>query len=116
MLGSLVDAGVLTSVTAGSLVGRFGENVRRFALTMAREEKIHNVASDAHDHLRRPPGIARELEQAGLGPLGGWLTQAVPAAILADDEIPPRPAGAVPNFARARRPRWRRLGSLRRAL
>jgi protein-tyrosine phosphatase len=116
MLGSLVRAGVLTSVTAGSLVGRFGEKVRRFALAMAREGKIHNVASDAHDHLRRPPGIASELAQAGLGPLMVWLTQAVPEAILADEQIPPRPAGAVPNFEEARRHWWRRRGSLRRAL
>ncbi len=108
MLGSLVRAGVLTSITAGSLVGRFGETVRRFALGLARDEMVHNVASDAHDHVNRPPGMSSELQQAGLGPLAEWLTQEVPAAILSGDEIPPRPAVALPGIATPRRPWWRR--------
>jgi protein-tyrosine phosphatase len=95
MLDSLVRAGVLTSITAGSLVGRFGGEVRRFALELAREQMIHNVASDAHDCERRGPGMASELERAGLGSLADWLTQAVPAAILGGETIPPRPAVIV---------------------
>jgi protein-tyrosine phosphatase len=103
---SLADAGVLMSITAGSLAGRFGGEVRRYALELAREGLIHNVTSDAHDSVRRPPGMARELEQAGLAPLADWLTRTVPAAILGDEEIPPRPAGALPG-ARWRRRAWR---------
>ena len=38
-------------------------------------ELVHNVASDAHDLERRPPGIAAELKQAGYGALAGWLAQ-----------------------------------------
>ena len=116
MLESLVRSGVLTSITAGSLVGHFGDEVRRFALELARGGMIHNVASDAHDHLRRPPGIAVKIEQAGLGPLAEWLTAAVPAAILAGTEIPTRPAVALPDIETARRPWWRRAGRLKRAL
>ena len=103
---SLVSAGVLMSITAGSLVGRFGREVRRYALELAHEGLIHNVTSDAHDSVSRPPGMARELEQAGLAPLSDWLTRAIPAAILSDEAIPPPPAGA---FDAARRPRrgWR---------
>jgi protein-tyrosine phosphatase len=108
MLESLVRSGVLTSITAGSLVGRFGGEVRRFALELAHKDMIHNVASDAHDHVRRPPGAAAELEQAGLGSLVDWLTDQVPAAILSGEEIPPRPASAIPSFKTARRPWWRR--------
>jgi protein-tyrosine phosphatase len=91
MLETLVHGGVLTSVTAGSLVGRFGDSVRRFAVELVRDELVHNVASDAHDHTNRPPGMAAELEQAGLTPLSDWLTRQVPEAILEDREIPPRP-------------------------
>jgi protein-tyrosine phosphatase len=108
MLRSLVRAGVLTSITAGSLVGRFGGEVRRFALSLAREEMIHNVASDAHDALRRPPGIATELEQAGLQPLAEWLTEQVPAAILSGEEIPHRPEVELPGIGPARSSWWRR--------
>ncbi len=108
MLESLVRSGVLTSVTAGSLVGRFGAEVRRFALRLAREGLIHNVASDAHDHVKRPPGIAAELQQAGLAPLADWLTREVPEAILEDREIPPRPVVDLPGTETARRAWWRR--------
>lgn len=105
---SLAGAGVLMSITAGSLVGRFGREVRRYALELAREGLLHNVTSDAHDSVLRPPGMAKELEQAGLAPLADWLTQTVPAAILSGEEIPPRPTGAF------ERPPRRRAWSLRR--
>jgi protein-tyrosine phosphatase len=108
MLSSLVRAGVLTSITAGSLVGRFGGEVRHFALSLVRDGLIHNVASDAHDPLRRPPGTAAELHQAGLEPLADWLTEQVPAAILSGEEIPPRPAVELPGIEPARRAWWRR--------
>jgi len=105
MLESLIRDGVLTSITAGSLVGHFGGEVRRFSLQLARQGMIHNVASDAHDHAQRPPGIAVELDRAGLGPLADWLTVDVPAAILADEAIPPRPAVAL-SFEGPRRRFW----------
>jgi protein-tyrosine phosphatase len=102
MLESLADAGVLLSITAGSLIGRFGGEVRRFALALARDGLIDNVTSDAHDCEQRAPGLASELREAGLAPLAGWLTQEVPGAILDGLEIPPRPA-----VERAlARPRW----------
>jgi protein-tyrosine phosphatase len=106
VLRSLVRAGALTSITAGSLVGRFSSEVRRFALNMVAEELVHNVASDAHDEVRRPPGIAAELEQAGLGPLNDWLTLDVPEAILSGEPIPPRPAFTIPRIERSRRRMW----------
>jgi protein-tyrosine phosphatase len=106
LLESLVRSGVLTSVTAGSLVGQFGGEVRRFALGLARDGLIHNVASDAHDHVQRPPGIAAELEQAGLAPLADWLTREVPAAILSGGEIPPRPAVDLSVSERSQRRAW----------
>ncbi len=115
LLRSLVDAGVLTSITAGSLVGRFGGEARRFALELAREGLIHNVASDAHDNTRRPPGVAAEIERAGLGPLAEWLIEAVPEAILGGGEIPPRPAVRLPRIEASRRSPWRRGGLFRRA-
>jgi len=103
MLEALVASGVLTSVTAGSLVGRFGRDVRRFARELVAGGLAHNVASDAHDALRRPPTIRAELEDAGLSALADWLTQDVPAAILRGGAIPPRPPLDVPE----QRPRWR---------
>lgn len=106
MLRSLVDDGVLTSVTAGSLVGRFGETVRRFALTLLGEGLVHNVASDAHDRYARPPGIAAALGQAGADALAEWLTVGVPAAILDGGEIPARPDVALPRTRGGRAHPW----------
>jgi protein-tyrosine phosphatase len=110
MLESLVGSGVLTSITAGSLVGRFGSEVRRFAFELIEAELVHNVASDAHDDLRRPPSIRDELEKAGLAALGDWLTEEVPAAILADSSIPRRPTVALGKQGGQRRS-WRRRRS-----
>jgi protein-tyrosine phosphatase len=114
ILRALVQDGIVTSITAGSLTGRFGGAVRRFALDLLREGMAHNVASDAHDRSARPPGTAAELDQNGLGPLADWLTRAVPAAILGGGEIPPRPAVAIPGAIPARRWPWSR-GRFRQA-
>jgi protein-tyrosine phosphatase len=107
MVERLVDEGALTSITSASLAGRFGGTVRRFAVRLLERGLVHNVASDAHDDVRRPPGIEHDLEQAGFGALAEWLTLQVPAAILAGEEIPPRPQ---PVTTGAGRGRWWRLG------
>jgi protein-tyrosine phosphatase len=108
LLRSLVADGILNSITAGSLTGRFGDGVRRFALRLLREGLVHNVASDAHDRYSRPPGIAAELDQAGAGALADWLTRQVPQAILDGTEIPSRPDVALGEISLSRA-WWRRL-------
>jgi protein-tyrosine phosphatase len=105
-LQSLLDAGALTSLTAGSFSGRFGGQVRRFAWALLEAGLVHNVASDFHDLGSRPPGLAGALERGRFGELVDWLTQSVPAAILADSEIPPRPAVPLPTIDEGRRRWW----------
>jgi protein-tyrosine phosphatase len=115
-LGVLVRSGVLTSITAGAFVGRFGGTVRRFALELVGSGLVHSVASDAHDRSLRPPGMASELQQAGLGGLADWLTREVPEAVLRGADIPPRPNVAVAaNGGRGRTTWWRRIGGESRA-
>jgi protein-tyrosine phosphatase len=115
-LESLVRSGVLTSITAGSLVGSFGSSVRRFALELMEAELVHNVASDAHDVDRRAPGMADELQRAGFGALTSWLTETVPGAILRGEEsVPPRPSIAIRAGGRSRQRSWWRRGLLRQA-
>jgi protein-tyrosine phosphatase len=109
MLRLLVGEGVLTSVTAGSLVGRFGADVRRFAMSLVAEGIVHNIASDAHDRKARPPSIAAEVAQSGLGVFADWWTCDVPEAILSGGEIPRRPSVPLPEPTRLRRWRWPRL-------
>lgn len=106
-LESLLGEGMLTSISAGSLAGDFGTKVRRFAMRLVESQLVHNVASDAHDAIRRPPRIAGALEQAGLGALSEWLTSEVPSAILEGGEIPARPSTPTPTGRRLRPHRWR---------
>lgn len=110
LVETLVRGGALSSITAGSLTGRFGGTVQRFARHLLERRLVHNVASDAHDMAKRPPGMAGELREAGLLALGDWLTREVPAAILSGAEIPAQPATPVPSVAPAgtrRRGWWR---------
>lgn len=99
---TLVADGVLMSLTAGSLAGRFGSQARRLALALLREEMAHNVTSDSHDAGNRPPSIAPEVQNAGFGDLLGWLTEEVPSAILEGGRVPPRPPRAVGDGLRSR--------------
>jgi protein-tyrosine phosphatase len=92
-LRALVDAGMLCSITAGSLIGHFGSTVERFAHRLVRDGLVHNVASDAHDSVRRAPGLREAVEAAGYGDRAGWWCDEVPGALLAGTEVPDPPAG-----------------------
>jgi protein-tyrosine phosphatase len=105
-LTRLVASGILTSITAGSLVGQFGRTARRMSLEMLRDGLVHNIASDAHDAVRRPPG-AQEAAGVVVAELPAhrtrldWMLHDVPAAVIAGEAIPkPPPLGPVPPPAR----------------
>ncbi|HEX5145644.1 MAG TPA: CpsB/CapC family capsule biosynthesis tyrosine phosphatase [Conexibacter sp.] len=104
-LRALVRAGAATQITAGSFAGHFGRTVRQYAEEMLEARLVHTVASDAHDTVRRPPGIAEPLAQAGLDELVEPLAREAPAAILAGGPLP-----APPRWRRPRGP----LRALRR--
>jgi protein-tyrosine phosphatase len=91
-----VEAGMLCSISAGAMRGEFGRDVRRFTAELLREELVHDIASDSHDHVRRPPGlesaiVAFEDEIPGIRGQAEWLTELAPAAILAGQPLPPKP-------------------------
>ena len=110
VLRRLVESGMLASITAGALLGRFGSTVKSFAFWMLEEDLVHNVASDAHDASRRPPGLrealaAADAELPGLAERAEWLTVSVPRAVVDGGPIPQAPA---PPPARRRRGLLRR--------
>jgi protein-tyrosine phosphatase len=90
-LEPLVEAGVLAQVTAASVDGRIGRRVQECGLLLIREGLAHLLASDAHHASVREVGMAEAAKRMGDRALARWLTWDVPAAILADEEIPPRP-------------------------
>jgi protein-tyrosine phosphatase len=110
-LGALVSRGMLCSLTASSLVGAFGPEIRSFALALAREGLVHNVTSDAHDAVRRPPVVRSNILAAAahmpeLSARVEWLTYEMPRAILEGDPLPSPPAAS--DAARPRRLPWHR--------
>jgi protein-tyrosine phosphatase len=111
-LKRLVNSGVLCSITAASMAGGFGTTVRRFTLELFHDGLVHDVASDAHDHLHRPPDLltgfdSAEAEIPGISEQASWFTVTSPVAILAGRSLPPRP-DAPPRPPTSR---WRRLVS-----
>lgn len=54
LLSGLIEKGCLVQVTAGSLTGDFGSQVQEFTKEIIGLGWVHFVASDAHDHQRRP--------------------------------------------------------------
>lgn len=108
-LRGLVEDGMLVQVTAGAFAGRFGNTVRRFALELAAERLVHDVASDAHGPHGRAPSLRPELEGAGLRAWTVWLTEGVPAALLAGTELPVPPVEAPPAAPSQRRGLFGRL-------
>jgi protein-tyrosine phosphatase len=108
-LRGLVERGTLCSITAGSMAGRFGEPVRTFSVAMLRAGLVHDVASDAHDHIHRPPDLVGaftkiEEEIPGIEQQAAWYTVTSPVAILAGNPLPQAPSfGDPPSASRLRR-------------
>jgi protein-tyrosine phosphatase len=95
-LERLVESGVLVQITAGSMTGDFGQTVRRLTSAMIRNGVVHVVASDAHDAVKRVPGLnagfaSLERELPGVSELQPWMTEQVPRAILDGTPLPKRP-------------------------
>ena|SRR2546426_1829486 len=63
-LTALLQQGVLTQLTANSLVGLSGKTTRRCAETLLKKGLIHCIASDAHSLQKRQPSITRGLQRA----------------------------------------------------
>jgi protein-tyrosine phosphatase len=112
-LAALVERGALCSVTAAALTGRFGGHVRAFADRLLEDGLVHNLASDAHDPIGRPPEIWSHVAAAahrldGLERQAPWLVEEVPGAVLAGDSLPPRPSAVRTRPSPLRR-LWRRF-------
>jgi protein-tyrosine phosphatase len=89
-LRGLVERGVVTSVTAASVSGRFGKPVAGETRRFVSQGLVHNVASDGHGVDRRSPRLSGARERLGEEEFA-WATQAVPAAIVAGSDLPARP-------------------------
>jgi protein-tyrosine phosphatase len=114
-LHELAAAGVLMSVTAGAVGGRFGRRAQALAQQMLREGLVHNLSSDMHNLRGRPPGLIDALgaDDALAGAVASQLdfyARTMPEAIL---DGAPFPQAPPPLAARARAWRLRRPGRRR---
>lgn len=85
-----VEMGVLCQITAASLQGRFGPQVRRFTVALIEHQMAHIMATDAHAPKVRAPRVAEailELEKL----IGPEATENMivnhPQAIIAGEPI-----------------------------
>jgi protein-tyrosine phosphatase len=98
----LVAAGCLMQVTAGSLLGEFGERSQQISEWLLERNLVHFVASDGHNTSSRKPELSaarlRVAELAG-EELAERLCAVNPSQVAEGKKVPPLPE----------RPRRRRL-------
>ena len=107
LLEGFVERGMLTQITAGSIVGHFGRSVRRFTHSLLSRGLVHVVASDTHyAQGPRSPLLTAGVEAAARI-VGEEQAQAMvvdtPRAILSDLTVEVEP----PKSDRGPRRWWR---------
>jgi protein-tyrosine phosphatase len=104
----LLRLGALAQVTAGSLLGLFGERSERAAWRMVERRLVHVVASDAHDAKHRRPAMreaAEALRRRAGEATARRMCEEVPAALIAGKDVEaeepvPAPSGLRGLMAR----------------
>jgi protein-tyrosine phosphatase len=91
-LRPLVERGALVQLTAASVDGRLGRRPQQTSSLLLELGLAHLLASDAHAPAVRAAGLSAAARSLGDQALARWLTGDVPAALLASEELPPRPA------------------------
>lgn len=62
-IGKFRDAGAMCQITAMSITGDFGKNIKKVCLAMIEKELVDIVASDAHDPRHRTPVLSKAYEE-----------------------------------------------------
>ena len=110
ILRDFVGRGMLSQITAGSLLGDFGSDVRRFTEDLVRNELAHLIASDCHfPDGPRSPGLTAGLDAAAK--LVGrdralMMVDDVPRAILEGRTVAVQRTGRVRPMRRRGWLRW----------
>ncbi len=93
-LDEWLERGCLVQVTASSVTGRFGRIAENFAHSLLRQNKVHFLATDAHNLDSRPP-IMKEAFHFVSKRYGAETAErlciANPKAAFFGEEFPPQP-------------------------
>ena len=90
LLRELIQAGALSQVTAMSITGEFGKNIKKFTKTLLLKNLVHVIASDAHSKDRRPPILSRAVAEAAtiIGQdQAEMMVRKIPQAIIEGKEV-----------------------------
>lgn len=107
-----LHAGCLVQVTASSLTGRFGRAAESFSHQLLRENKVHFLATDAHNLQLRPPRMKEAYEFVARHhgtEIAERLCVTNPRAAFFGEAMPPQPAPADTGEGRASRSFWKKL-------
>jgi len=111
-LADLVAMGALCQVTAQSLLGVFGRNVKTAAEQMLQGSMVHVMASDAHSSNGRAPALKDAVAAAarllGSPEKARQLVTTVPGAIIADSGVTVEPPENLTE--NPVNPKWKRGG------
>jgi protein-tyrosine phosphatase len=106
LLMPLVENGCLVQLTAASLMGVFGREIKRAAIALLEGQYVHIIATDSHSSGQRgpllSPAVAVASEVVGAEAALAMVTS-TPAAVIAnrDIEVPrPLPRKAKRSFFR----------------
>jgi len=90
LLHEFIQAGALSQVTAMSITGEFGKEIKNFTRTLVKKNLAHIIATDAHSKDRRPPILSRAVSEAAdlIGSdKAELMVQGVPRAIIEGKEV-----------------------------
>ena len=113
VLTSLVRRGALLQITADSLLGRLGADVRTFSRQLLSNNLVHIIASDAHNSSDRPAllsgAVSAAAELVG-AELAAAMVTANPLAVINGTRLtPPERAGYLTPEPSSRHSWFRRL-------
>jgi len=109
-LDEWITGGCVVQVTVASLTGRFGKVAMEFAHRLLRQNKVHILATDAHDLRSRPPKM-KEAYDLVANRYGAETAERLcvtnPGAAFRGEDFPPQPE--VLSAEDSRKGFWSRL-------
>ena len=85
LLHEFIQAGALSQVTAMSITGEFGKDIKKLTRTLVKKNLAHVIATDAHSRDRRPPILSRAVSEVAdlIGrDKAELMVQGIPRAII----------------------------------
>ncbi|WP_100405642.1 tyrosine-protein phosphatase [Bacillus solitudinis] len=92
-LYNLIKQGMLAQLTASSLTGRFGKNIKKFSEQLVDHQLVHFIASDTHNTTTRPNDLreAFNLVEQKFGTQTAYYLQENAETLVYGEAVLPEP-------------------------